>query len=812
MGAADRFSLAGLKARVRGQPAPDADATVAAPAPKRPVQAGGLGASLRAPGSTAAVAPAPPSRAAPRPGAKSSRTAKKSLALAPGFRLHEYRIDGVLGQGGFGITYLATDINLNARVAIKEYLPEQIAFRTSDKTVSATSTEHLDRYRAGLDSFLVEGRTLATFRHPNIVRVARFFEAHQTAYMVLEYERGSPLKRWWGAHPNLPEAELVRLLQPLLDGLSVVHAAGFLHRDIKPDNIQVREDDGSLVLLDFGSARQAASSSQDADIVLTPGYAPIEQYLDDAQGAWTDIYALGATLYWLVTGNKPPGADQRARRIDPMQPAVEAGKGRYTESFLAAIDWALQPRAAQRPTSIAEWRQRLFSAHAGSLGLQEALQAQEGGALAAQARLGRASQAGLHRGHAWFKQAWRKLLAPGSWPLVAKFMVTMVMAALLPMLITGTLNLRGSLAAVSGGELRNLEQLARSTAGRLSQMVGDNQKFSRALASDEAFVRHLSAGAEISASDKAALRAKLVALAAADPDIHLIMLMDRLGTALVSSDAEVMGRNFAFREYFKAAMQGREHVTGIVVGAVAGQAGLFFSTPVRSADGGVLGAVVLRVRAAAVARLLDEVRTGSTRTPWVIDDDGVVLYHPDSALHYKSLMPLSERSLTTIRADQRFRRDQIDSLNLPALAQAVAALKNGGSQGHVSFESSLSHQPEIAGYAPVRGQRWTVMISEPRAIFEAPLQALFSQLLWSVLAVGAVSVLLALVLARGLVRPIQALTRAADALKRGDYSGANLKVTTRDEIGQLARTFNVMIDVLRQRERESARERRAPAP
>ena len=803
MGAADLFGLAGWRARKRGQAAEDADATVAAPAPRRALQASAprptpVTPSAAAPASAGALA----QRSAARAGAK---PAKKSLALAPGFRLHEYRIDGVLGQGGFGITYLATDINLNARVAIKEYLPEQIAFRTSDKTVSATSTEHLDRYRNGLDSFLVEGRTLATFRHPNIVRVARFFEAHQTAYMVLEYERGSPLKRWWSEHPHVPEAELVRLLQPLLDGLSVVHAAGFLHRDIKPDNIQVREEDGSLVLLDFGSARQAAASSQDADIVLTPGYAPIEQYMDGPQGAWTDIYALGATLYWLVTGKKPPGADQRVRRTDPMLPALEAGKGRYSEPFLAAIDWALQPRAEHRPQSMAAWRQRLFSAHAASLGLQEALQADEGSAAPAAGQAGRELHGGLRRGRHWLQHGARRLLAPGSWPLAAKLMMTLVLAALLPMLVTGTLNLHGSLSAVSGGELRNLEQLARSTAGRLSQLVGDNQKFSRALASDEAYVRHLSAGADITAVDKAALRAKLVALAGADPDIHLIMLMNTAGTAVVSSDAEVMGHNFAFREYFKAAMQGREHVTGIVVGAVAGQAGMFFSTPVRSADGAVLGAVVLRVRATAVAHLLDEVRMGSSRTPWVIDNHGVVLYHPDTALHYKSLMPLGNAALAEIRADQRFRRDQIDSLNLPELA---AALKGAVSQGHVSFDSTLSHQPEIAGYAPVRGQRWTVVVSEPRAHFEAPLQALFSQLLWSVLAVGAVSVMLALLMARSLVRPIQALTRAAEALKRGDYSGANLKVTTRDEIGQLARTFNVMIDVLRQRERESARERR----
>lgn len=740
------------------------------------------------------------------------QSGKKSLALPAGFRLHEYRIDGVLGQGGFGITYLATDVNLHARVAIKEYLPEQIAFRAADRTVSATSTEHVDRYRSGLASFLVEGRTLATFRHPNIVRVARFFEAHQTAYMVLEYERGSPLKGWWPAQKQLTEADLVRLLQPLLDGLSVVHAAGYLHRDIKPDNIQVREGDGSLVLLDFGSARQAAGAAAEQDIVLTPGYAPIEQYQGDPQGAWTDIYAFGATLYWLVTGKKPPGADQRVRRTDPMVPAVEAGKGRYGLPFLAAIDWALRPQADQRPQTVDEWRQALFAEHASSLGLQEALRAGDG---AAALELGRGWSVRWRRGAG--RGSWRdrlqRVVAPGSWPLAVKLAVAMLATALLPMMITGYTNLHGSLEAVSGGELRNLEQLARSTAGRLAQLIGDSRKLTRALGTDDDIVRFLGPGDAAAgpdaAPDVAALRAKLAAIVAANTDLHLIMLMDPAGKALVSNDAEVMGRNFGFREYFKTAAGGREHVTGIVVGAVAGQAGMFFSTPVRAADGSVLGVVALRLRAAAVADILDDVRAGSSRVPWLIDQHGVVLHHPDPALVFSSLAPVSPAALAEIRADQRFRRNEIRSLDMPELARSVVGAT---AQGNVSYVSPLDRQAEVAGYAPVRGHDWVVVVSETRAQFEAPLRRLFDQLAWSVAAVGTVFVLLALWLARSLVRPIKALTGAAEALKRGDYAGATLTVTSRDEIGQLARTFNVMIDVLRQRERERERGRGPGSP
>jgi serine/threonine protein kinase len=168
-------------------------------------------------------------------------TGSFTKTLAEGFALHEYRIDRVLGQGGFGITYLATDVHLNAKVAIKEFLPDEIARRDAQGQVGAKTELHDQRYHQGLESFLAEARTLASFRHPAIVRVARFFEAHNTAYMVLEYEQGTPFRTWWPANAARGEAGLIELLLPLLEGLGTVHAAGYLHRDIKPDNIQVRQ-------------------------------------------------------------------------------------------------------------------------------------------------------------------------------------------------------------------------------------------------------------------------------------------------------------------------------------------------------------------------------------------------------------------------------------------------------------------------------------------------------------------------------------------------------------------------------------------
>jgi serine/threonine protein kinase/HAMP domain-containing protein len=733
------------------------------------------------------IAPLPPRPTLPLPKAP-------PLALPAGFRLHEYRIDGVLGQGGFGITYLATDVNLNARVAIKEYLPEEIAFRSSDRSVSPNASRHQDRYRAGLDSFLVEARTLASFRHPAIVRVARFFEAHHTAYMVLEYERGSPLKTWWPTHTAGGEKALVELFLPLFDGLAVVHAAGFLHRDIKPDNIQVRADDGRLVLLDFGSAGQAVAVADQAAVVVTPGYAPPEQYGLGGQGPWTDLYALGATLYWAVTGKKPPDAETRSADPAAFTPAVVAasGQGRFGEAFLKAIDWALDMDPARRPRDIADFRRALFADHLSSLGLLDALKSGD-------TVIDEEHRTPLQRWRGRVHDALRRVLSPAAWPLALKMTLAMLATALLPMALTAAYNLRASQAAVSAGELRFVEQMAHSTAGRIAQFVRDSQHLARSLGTDHSFAAFLARPDE---TGRLETTGRLTRLVQANPDVQLIMVMDAAGRAVVSSDPEVVGRNFAFRRYFQEAAQGRPFMTGLVVGAVAGASGMFYAEPVAGDDGRVLGAVVLRIRGSSVATILDEVSTDSTLTPFLIDGDGVLIHHPRENLLYRSLMPLSPAQLAAIRADQRFRRDRIDSLNQPVLAAAMVGAKT---TGHVSYFSHLTNQAEIAGFSPVDGHDWVVGVSETRARFEAPLDTLYRQLLWSVLLVGLLFAGLALRFARGIVRPIQALTQSANALKAGDFDQATVSVKRRDEIGQLARTFNVMIDVLRQRERERDR-------
>ena len=238
------------------------------------------------------------------PDAKPPAAGVDAAALPAGHKVFEYRIEKALGGGGFGITYLARDINLELPVAIKEYFPGELTTRAADLSVQVRVPESEQQFLWGLERFLDEARALASFRHPNIARVLRYFRENGTAYIVMEYESGDPLKRWLAKQPALDQAGLLKVIYPLMDGLEAVHKLDFLHRDIKPDNIYIRAD-GSPVLLDFGAARRY-TGGRDLTNIVSPGFAPFEQYHSKGnQGPWTDIYSLGAVMYWMTTGQKP---------------------------------------------------------------------------------------------------------------------------------------------------------------------------------------------------------------------------------------------------------------------------------------------------------------------------------------------------------------------------------------------------------------------------------------------------------------------------------------------------------------------------
>ena len=286
-------------------------------------------------------------------------------ALPAGHQLGNCRVVRVLGAGGFGITYLCEHARLGVQVAVKEYLPNEIAVRDGT-AVHPKSAGDREGFEWGLSRFLDEARTLARFEHPNVVRVRDCFEANNTAYIVMDYEDGEPLDALLERHGTLTEAQLKRVVLPVADGLRQVHAAGFLHRDVKPSNIFVRRSDESPVLLDFGSARQALGrKSRSMTAIASAGYSPPEQYESQGdQGAWTDIYALSALCHRAITGEAPVEAPRRTgevarSRADPQQSLAAAGVAGYSSGLLEAVDWGLRLVETERPQGLGDWLARM---------------------------------------------------------------------------------------------------------------------------------------------------------------------------------------------------------------------------------------------------------------------------------------------------------------------------------------------------------------------------------------------------------------------------------------------------------------------
>ncbi len=286
---------------------------------------------------------------------------KQAKYLNIGDQLDEYRIDDVLGVGAFGITYKAHDTHLSLDVAIKEYFPQELATRGDDYRIFVTSKENVPIYEWAMDRFLYEGKVLAKFKHQNIVRVNRLFKANGTAYIVMDYEDGDSLqvilKR---SDEAMNEQKIKKIFVPILQGLEVVHEQHYLHRDIKPGNIFIRKDD-IPILLDFGAATlEMSSPATDPTTVVTPGYAPVEQYYSDGkQGPSSDIYSIGATIYRCLVQRRPVEAIKRVQEMeqataDPNIPAVEAAEGKGSKEFLESIDWMLSIEPQNRPQCVGD--------------------------------------------------------------------------------------------------------------------------------------------------------------------------------------------------------------------------------------------------------------------------------------------------------------------------------------------------------------------------------------------------------------------------------------------------------------------------
>jgi serine/threonine protein kinase len=278
-----------------------------------------------------------------------------SQYLRPGTVVNSpYQVARVLGHGGFGITYLGWDANLQFKVAIKEYLPREFAFRTPQTgQISAKSGPAGEYFQVGLTRFLEEARTLAKFQqHPGIVSVLAFFPAFGTGYMVMEYVEGQTLKNYLQRRGRLNWNQTLDIFMQIMDALRAVHKAGMLHGDIAPDNIYLCSD-GRIKLLDFGAA-QASVAQQSASpqtVMVKPGFAPEEQYTQAGdQGPWSDVYSVAASMYFCLTGQTPPDATQRLRQ-DRLKPLSDYSVTipPMAEQVLMA---ALAIKSMQRPQSI----------------------------------------------------------------------------------------------------------------------------------------------------------------------------------------------------------------------------------------------------------------------------------------------------------------------------------------------------------------------------------------------------------------------------------------------------------------------------
>ena len=292
----------------------------------------------------------------------SSPASTASSALPAGSRLGEFEITGVIGEGGFGIVYSARDSSLDRIVAIKEYLPAAFASRNSTGMVHVRSEENSKTFNAGLSSFINEARMLAKFSHPGLVEVFRFWEGNGTAYMAMRYYRGVTLREMLRTNPQVvTEQWLCETLDPILLALQELHHEKCYHRDIAPDNILVLPN-GRSVLMDFGAARRIIGGMTRAlTTVLKPGYAPIEQYSDDgsmAQGAWTDIYAVGGVLYHAMTGKVPVQAISRMMN-DPLKPVAAAARSEFSPVLTDAVMKCLSVMPENRYQTIDELRAAL---------------------------------------------------------------------------------------------------------------------------------------------------------------------------------------------------------------------------------------------------------------------------------------------------------------------------------------------------------------------------------------------------------------------------------------------------------------------
>lgn len=395
-----------------------------------------------------------------------------------------------------------------------------------------------------------------------------------------------------------------------------------------------------------------------------------------------------------------------------------------------------------------------------------------------------------------------RFLSPPTWPIATKISVALVSATLIPMGFATYYNMADSLERVESSEYRKLELLATSTASRLDQLIMDIKRVVSQISSDRHVVGFLAASPRQREALHPNLQQTLENISNTNEDVDAVFILDQDGRAVATTDQELVGGEYAFREYFRSSLEGKPYVSSILVGKTTGRPGMFFSSPVRSLSGKILGVTVLKIRGKYIQDIVNALQIDSQNYAFLIDEDGIIISHPQQSYLYQSLLPLSPKTLKQITDDKRYGLAPIKSLNLNELQVMVQAKK----PGNISYrDSQISRR---VGFAPLEQKSWVLAVSQPEAQFVAPLQRLKWLHGTSVVVVGIITSGIALFLGRSISQPIHALTAAAHALENDNFDSHVLDMhqslekvaRSQDDVGQLVRVFLQMSEGVRTRD------------
>ncbi|KYC43095.1 HAMP domain-containing protein [Scytonema hofmannii PCC 7110] len=378
-----------------------------------------------------------------------------------------------------------------------------------------------------------------------------------------------------------------------------------------------------------------------------------------------------------------------------------------------------------------------------------------------------------------------------AWPIATKISVALMSAVFIPMSFTAYYNLRESLDRVETAEYRKLELLATSTASRLDQLIVDIQHLVIQVSGDLNVVDFLSA---TTPNQRKSLRPRLEKtlenIYRSNPDFDAAYILDIKGQCIAATDPIFIGQNYTFRQYYSSAIQGRAYVSSILMGRTTRRPGLYFSSPVKTESGAIVGVMVLKIKGQGIWTIVDSLRLADQSYAFLIDKEGVIVSHPDKSRLYNTIVPLSLEKNKQILSDRGDNFASIKSLNIPELKVMVRAKQTG----HTNYYSDFGKKQMIVGFAPMKIEPWVLGISQSREQFEVPLNHLVLFNVSSVIIVGGITAIIALLLSSKISRPIRSLTAAAQALENEDFNqeahNSLVKVSnSQDDIGQLVRVY-----------------------